>query len=168
MSATAFKFRMPAGIPGDVTRKEVATIEPNVIDDSSSHAFSALLVYGNPVKMVSGKIRPIPSGASASDIYGILVRPFPTNATQDALGTSVPPLDGECDVLKRGYISVKLAHGTSAKNGPVYVRVDTGGAGGTIGQIQADSDTSHTVLMAGAYFMGVADESGNVEIAFNI
>jgi len=155
---------MNAGVPGDVTRHESATVEPNIIDSNTPPT-----VYGNPVKIVSGEVQPIGSGDAAADIYGLLVRPFPSNAGTDGLGTSTPPTSGMCDVLKRGYIVVTLNGTTAAeKNGVVYVRV--GGADSThpLGGIEAASDSTDTVVMANSYFTGAADESGNVEIAFNL
>lgn len=162
---TAFLTRMPAGIPGDITRKQGAVVEPQVIDSSVPPT-----VYGNPVKITAGKVRPIVLNDAATDIYGILVRPFPTNAGQDGLGVSTPPTSGPCDVMKSGYINVKLNGNRSAvKNGTVYVRVGTSSDPTTkpVGGIEAEADGIRTVIMAGAYFMGPEDSTGNIEIAFN-
>lgn len=164
--SNAFKFRMPAGIPGDVSRKESATVEPNVIDSAAPPT-----VYGNVVKMVSGKIRPFAGGEAATDVYGLLVRPYPTNAGTDGLGTSTPPTSGPCDVLKRGYLNVKLNGNRSAtKGGAVYVRVAAAQdpTSKPIGGFEAEDDGDRTVTLDNAYFTGAEDENGNIEIAYNL
>lgn len=163
---TAFTYRMPAGIPGDISRKQNAVVEANQIDSGTPPT-----LYGVPIKLVSGKVRPIASGDAATDIYGLLVRPFPTNAGTDGLGTSTPPTSGLCDVLKSGYMSVKLNGNRSAlKNGVVYVRVGAAQdpTSKPIGGIEAEADGARTVIMANAYFSGPEDSSGNVEIAYNV
>lgn len=153
---------MPAGIPGDISRKNSAVVEPQIADSDD-------LVYGNPVKMDDGKILPIESGDIAADVYGFLVRPYPTQASQDPLGVSTPPSDGIVDVLKSGYMTVLLHNTTPAtKAGAVYVRVADAAAGKPIGGIEAAADGGDCVAIVGAYFMGPADADGNVEIAFNI
>lgn len=162
---TAFTFRMPAGIPGDITRKEGAVVEPQVIDSDAPPT-----VYGNVVKLVAGKIRPISGGESASDFYGLLVRPFPTNAGSDGLGTSTPPTSGLADVMKSGYINVKVNGSESAsKGGTVYVRVAASQdpTFKPIGGYEAAADGARSVALTGAYFTGAQDDNGNCEIAFN-
>lgn len=161
----AFLTRMPYGIPGDVTRPSQSTIESQVFN--SSAAFGA---YGLPGKISSNKFVPIAGGESAAAIYGFLVRPFPITGANgsDPLGTSVPPTTGAADVLRRGYINVKNNAGTPAVNGQVYVRVANAAAGKPIGGIEAASDSTNTVAITNCTFMGAADASGNVEIAFNI
>lgn len=161
----AFLYRMGNGVPGDVTRQSQSTIEPQVFN--SSLPFSA---YGLPGKIASGKFVPIAGGETAADIYGFLVRPFPTQGANasDPLSTAVPPTSGMANTMRRGYINVKNNAGTPALNGQVYVRVATPGAGKPIGGIEAASDTTNTVAITGCIFMGAADSNGNVEIAFNI
>ena len=41
---TAFLYRMPSGIAGDVTRQSISTIEAQVLD--SSNAFGAFGLFG--------------------------------------------------------------------------------------------------------------------------
>lgn len=159
----AILYRMPSGIPGDVSRPSQSTIEPGVFDSANTFAS-----YGIPVKKVSGKIRPVASGDAASVIIGLLVRPYPTASSQDPIGTSTPPTSGMGDVLRRGYMTVKNNAGTPADGGTVYVRVAAAAAGKPIGGIEAASDSTNTVVMAGAVFKNAGDANGNVEIEFNI
>lgn len=151
--SNAYLYRMPVGIAGDVTRKEQSTVEAQVMDSSTP-----VTVFGVPVQMVSGKIQPL----SASDdvIYGFLVRPYPTSYTSnEALATATPSATLACDVLRRGYMTVKNTLGTAVKNAAVYFN-------DTTGLVQASSVGGTAIT--GCYFMGDADSDGNVEIAYNL
>lgn len=161
----AILYRMPSGIPGAVTRQGVATIE-SVIHDQNN-AFSAFGLFG---KLSGGKFVPLGAGDAATAIYGLLVRPYPTQGANasDPLGTAVPPTIGVANVLRRGYIAVKLNAGTAALGGQVYVRIANAAAGKPINGIEAAADGTNTIAVAGATFMSAADASGNVEIAYNI
>lgn len=145
----AFQYRMPAGIPGAVTRTESATVEPGVLDTTNYP-----LVFGVPVASdaSSKNIRAIMAGDTSASIYGLYVRPYPlTGNGTDGLGTSTPPVKGLCNVLKRGYMSVVLG-GTAAaaKNAPVYVRVGNASSGKVVGDIEAAAD----VTVAGGTITG--------------
>jgi hypothetical protein len=160
---TAFTFRMPAGIPGAISRESQATLEPNILDTTG-----APTAYGTVVKLVAGLVRAIASGDAATVVYGFLARPYPFNDSTDGLGTSTVPTSRRlCDVMRRGYMTVALAAGTAAKGGQVFVRV-TAGSGRAVGAIETAADSGNCVAIAGAQFMGPADAGGNVEIAFNI
>ena len=166
MSGTAFVTRMPAGIPGDVQRREHAVIEPQIFDTDYP-----CLSFGIPVKMTSGKIRPIASG-DTDQPYGFLVRPYPSQmASSEAVGTATPDTTTKiANVLVRGYITVKNFEGTPVKNGAVYMRTQAGSPAGNLGQIEADSAGSPTtnVAITNAHFMGPQDSDGNVEISFKM
>ncbi|WP_236209020.1 structural cement protein Gp24 [Pseudomonas tohonis] len=162
---SSFLYRMPAGIPGDVTRASQATIEPVVLNSASP--FAGFGLFG---KIVSNKFVPFGAGDTNGAEYGLLVRAYPTTggSGSDPLGTSTPPTSGIADCLRRGYMTVKNNAGTPAKDGQVYVRVAAAAAGKPIGGIEAAADSTNTVAITTATFMGPADASGNVEIAYNI
>ena len=177
---TAFLLRMPAGIPGECTRGwGNSIIETQIITPSGTTG--APTAYGVPLVVDStagnvGNMRVV--GTQSGDTalqgivpYGLLIRPFPTQSSTwptDALGTSVPPASGPCDVMKSGYATVLLS-GTSAavKGGPVYIW--TAAASGThiVGGFEATNPSGNGIAWPGAYFMGPADASSNVEIAVN-
>ncbi|HEY8354204.1 MAG TPA: hypothetical protein VIK69_04240 [Methylophilaceae bacterium] len=161
----AFLNRMPYGIPGDVTRPSQAKIETQVFNPNA--AFPAYGLFG---KIDTGKFVPIGSGDSATDVYGILVRPYPTTGknASDPLGTSVPLNQGAADVLRSGYVNVKVNAGVPTVGGAVYIRVADAAPGQPIGGIEAAPDSTDTILVAGATFMSGADANGNAEIAYNI
>lgn len=161
----AYTYRMPAGIPGDANRSQSLTIEPQYYDPANPCGS-----YGIPVVRTANGIRPVQASDTLAEIYGLLVRPYPTTGgnPSDPLGTSTPPTSGQCDVLKRGYMVVKLNGSTAAAaDGVVYVRVATPGSGKPVGGIEAAADSTNTVAL-NAYFMGAADANGNVEIAYNL
>lgn len=158
----AYLYRMPSGIPGDVSRKSHSTTEAALM---GATAFAG---YGLFAKIVAGKLVPIGAGDTAADVYGLLVRSYPVQGGDSALGSSTPPTSGMVDVLRRGYMTVKSNAGTAALNGQVYVRVATPAAGKPIGGIEAAADGGNTIAITGARFMHAADAQGNVEIAYNI
>lgn len=166
--ANVFLTRMNAGIPGTVNRIVPAVIEAEIIDPTNVPA-----TYGVPVAIdaTSKKARGIIGADVAASIYGMLVKPYPSqeNTTTPAFGTATPVGNALGDVLKSGYISVLLRGATaSAKNGTVYVRIATPGTNKVIGGVEAASDSANTIIMANAYFTGPADANGNTEIAFNL
>lgn len=160
-----FLLRMPSGIPGAISRPGApCVVEPNIILTTNPP-----LLYGIPVAIDSatGKVRPIGAGDTIANVYGILVRPFPTQSAGTALGAAVPPASGMCDVLKAGYICVKVNASTvPVKNGNVYIRTVANGGNTIIGGIEAASDTTNTFQLTGAYFTGASDANGNCEIAY--
>lgn len=160
---TSFLYRMPSGIPGDISRRENMTIESVPFD--SSTPFSAYGLFG---KVASGKLQPVGASDTAASVYGLLVRPYPTQSAQEPLGTATPPASGIANVLRRGYMTVKLNSGTAALDGQVYVRVANPSGAKVVGGIEAAADSTNTIAISNCTFMGVADASGNVEIAYNI
>ena len=164
----AFISRMPAGIPGTLSRSAAqSTVDTVNITPAGSANAPAAYGLGGLIDAVTGNFR-VPAVGDAA-ITGVLVRPFPTNNSQDGLGTSTPPAKGLVDRLLRGYISVLLSGPTApVKDGPVWVRIQTPSAGKFVGGFEAAADGGNTVAVVGARFTGPADASGNTEIAFNI
>ena len=99
----------------------------------------------------------------------VSVRPFPTQSARILLGTSTPPTSGIVDVLKQGYMTVLLG-GTQAavRGGPVYIWTAASSGSHVRGQVEAANPSSSGIQITNAYFMGPADASGNIEIAFNL
>jgi hypothetical protein len=134
----AFPFRMGAGFPGDVNRTHPFSVEPVLVDPATPP-----LIYGQAV-LASGAgndVRPFAAGdAAVTKIWGTLVRPFPmqqssgSNFGQADLGTAVPPATGVADVLRSGYMIVKIPAGQAVlKGGAVFVRVAApAGAAGNV------------------------------------
>jgi len=152
---TSYLYRMPAGIAGDVTRREVAKIEAQIMDPNTP-----VTVFGVPVKMVSGKIKPL--AASGDTIYGFLVRPYPVaSETNEALAVATPSTVLEANILRSGYMTVKSTAGTVVKDAAVYFN-------DTSGKVEGTTGNPGQTAIATCKFMGAADTDGNVEISYNL
>jgi len=173
-AGTVFLYSMPFGIPGAVTR--MGNGVPSDVEAQIMDSGNPVLAYGlfGQIDGTSQDFREM--GAGDTDVYGCLVRPFPSQPSTAAgvsgsvpLGTAaVPPTSGAIDVLKMGYINVLLRGATAAKkNGIVYVRINAADSTHPLGGCEAAADGGNTVAI-NAYFTGPADANGNVEIAFNI
>lgn len=150
----AYLYRCPAGVAGDVTRRESAVISAEILDTTTTPT-----VFGSPVTMVSGKIQPI--NADSEVVYGFLVRPYPSQGTSnEALETATPDDSQIADVMRRGYMTVKCTTGTPSKNAAVYVNWDDG----TLQTTQGGNED----LIPDCFFTGEGDANGNVEISFGI
>jgi hypothetical protein len=169
----SFGYRMGAGFPGDVTRSHPASIEPCL-----NNPTTPLLRYGYFGLITNGDLRPIASGDQSDTedavAYGVTVRPFPQQASVGdsafggaAFGAGVPPANAAIDMLRSGYIIVKV-NGSPVKGDPVFVwaAADTGNH--VLGQPEAAFTTVKTVKIAGATYNGSPDANGYVEIAFNV
>ncbi len=161
----AYLTRMPVGFVGMVNRQDQALLQPELLDPTNGPT-----AYGVPVKMVSGKILALAAGATAASIVGFLAKPYPVQETSTPGGTlggpSAPNLALPADIMKRGYMIVKMGTGTAVKGGQVYVCATTS-APDTVGDI-GDSTIANAVAIANCFFMGAADASGVVEISYNI
>lgn len=161
--SNAYLYRMPSGIPGDVSRKLDSTIETGFFNASLPFAS-----YGIPAKLVSGKYVPFAAADTADLLRGFLVRPYPTQSAQEGIGTATPPTSGPANILRRGWMTVKCNAGTPAQGGIVYVRIDTPSGAKVVGGIEAAADSTHVVALTGVSFTNAGDANGNVEIEYNI
>ncbi len=156
----AYLYRMPSGIPGDVSRKSHSTIE-------SHNMATPVAAFGLFVKMDAlGNLAPLASADTAASVYGLLVRSYPTTSATNDLGAAAP-VKGINDVMVRGYMTVKCNAGTAKKGGVVHVRVGAATTAKPLGGIEAVADGANTIAV-NARFMHEADAQGNVEIAYNI
>jgi len=180
----AFTFRAGAGFPGAVSRQENSTIEPVLIDASAPP-----LLYGVPVIIdaTTAGIRPLVAGDTAiTNIYGVLVRPFPTSqfsvsnyGNTPLGGAGIPPASGPADVLTRGYIIVQVPIGTTVatKNSAVFVWIAATSGVHIQGGFETVASGGNTIAIAGSsyitgqgntHFNGPQDANGLIELAFNI
>lgn len=163
MAAQVLLYRMPAGIPGFVTRNSESSVEPQLLNPTLPFPS-----FGVPGKIVNNLFVPIAAGDTTANVYGFLTKAYPANNSNDPLGTSVPPISGVAGAMRRGYIAVQVNAGTASKGSQVYVRVAAAAAGKPIGGIEAVADSTNTFALVGATFMGAADANGFSEIAYNI
>lgn len=159
-------FRMPAGIPGELVSSQ-CTVEPQQIGSANVPAGYGLPVGFDATGGNVGNMRSIGASDVAAFVRGFLVRPYPTTASQDGLGVSTPAA-GTCDVMRRGYINVKLNFGTAVKGGPVYVWKATSSGAHVQGGIEATDPSTSGFAITGAEFVGPADANGMATIAYNL
>ncbi|EHU1291166.1 hypothetical protein [Acinetobacter baumannii] len=155
----AYLYRMPSGIPGDISRKAHSTVEAHILKGN----FGAFGIFG---KLTADGI--VPLEAADTDVYGLIVRSYPTQSALNGIGAAVPQSGIVNDIMRRGYMTVKCNAGTAKKAGKVYVRVATGTELKPIGGIEAVADGVNTIEIKNATFMHDADAQGNVEISYNI
>ncbi len=169
--SNAFTYRMPSGIPGIITRTELAKVDTQLIDSDTPPT-----EFGIPIKFVSGKMQPIASGDTVANVVkGFIAKPFPVSphSASEAIGTATPDASYPGNRLTSGYMTVKcnasLPAAVPAKGGVVYCRKTDHGAGEyLIGGIESDADGGKCEAVPGCYFTGPADSSGNVEIEYNL
>ena len=171
MSATAYLLRAPAGIPGVVSRPQDSTIEPVTITPFGTTGAPGAFGLACQIDATTGELRIVADPDAA--VYGFLARPFPAvggnSASQQGLGTAVPPALGNVDVMVRGYMTLHLSGATAAaKGGAVYVWSSASAGANVQGEVVAADPTTDGFVVARSYFMGPADADGNVEIGFNI
>lgn len=162
---TAYTYRMPYGVQGDVSRPSVATIEAQALDPATPFTW-----YGVFGKIVNSKFGQIGAGDTAASVYGLLARPNPITGANasDPLGTSQPKTSGMADVMRRGYAYVKVNAGTAAIGGAVYVRTAAPSGAKVIGGVEAAADSTNNFAVTGAFFTSAADSNGIAEIGYNI
>jgi len=133
----AFLYRMPAGIPGAISRS--AGIDVGSMPANPSAAFGA---YGLAGKVSSGKFVPLVAADIDANVYGILSRPYPIGGpnASDPLGTAVPPTSGMLTMMRRGHMTVLLNAGTAAAGGQVYVSNGNPSGAKVIGGFEAASE----------------------------
>lgn len=153
---TFYDRSMPAGIPGNVTRRAGSVVEPVLLAVAAKPGTAlALNAEGAAVKAVT-----------AASVKGVLVRAYPTQSNVSDAGVAEVPANTVQDRLRSGWITVQLsaAETTEAvKNAPVKL-VEAAAGGFAIGEFAVSAG----VAIPGAFFTGPADASGAVEIEFNI
>ena len=157
--SNAILYRMPSGIPGDVSRKSHSTTEAHLAKGS----FGAFGIFG---KLTTDGFVPLVAGDTV--VHGLIVRSYPTQSALNGLGAAVPQSGIMHDVLRRGYMTVRCNAGNAKKAGSVFVRVGAATDLKPIGGIEAIADAANTIELKNAMFMHDADAQGNVEISFNI
>lgn len=175
MSFMAFQYRMGAGFQGDVNRVHPFSVEPVILDPTNPPTF-----FGEPVAIntASMGVRALAAGdAALTDIYGVLVRPYPSqNGSIDGFGTfpfgsSTPPALGRpMDVLRMGYIMVRV-NGATRKGGPVFIWIAASAGAHVQGGFEAAAGAAGETIaltLPKTTYNGVPDPNGIVELAYNI
>ena len=135
------------GFEGNVSRSVDAII--------TNRLSKGIIPFGRPVILNDdGTISPFGTGNTATQFVGISVREV--KEAVDRGTSSSGYLDKErTDILNRGYMTVKINHGTPKINGPVYVRIvkNVSVPNGVVGGFEAEADGINTVELTGVRFI---------------
>lgn len=162
----AYTYRMGAGFPGDVNRAHPFSIEPTLMSSAAPVAEYGLAVVIDPA---NNRVRAVaPGDTGITSIYGVAVRPFPTqqmtggpnSALEAAPVNTAQPLD----VMRWGYVMVKVTNGTPRKGDPAFVWVAATSGANIQGSFRTSASSGNTAALANAYFNGPADASGVAEL----
>jgi len=172
----AFKYRMGAGYPGDVTRTHPVDIYPELADATIPPTLAG---QGVILDATSHRVRKLDAATDgvtgAIALYGITVRTYPfqqaqttTNFGAVPIGGGPLPVSGEVDILRRGGIIVQVPAGqTPVKGGAVFIwNVATSGAH-IQGGFEAVDGTTNTIDVSNAVFNSGVDANGFAELIFN-
>lgn len=142
---TAFLYRAPSGVAGDITRQQDTIVESGLLNASAAPA-----AFGAPVKIVSGKFEKIASGDDAADFAGVLSRIAPSIAgdMSQTFASATPNAESVQGIVVKGYMNVKCAVGTPVRGGAVYMRV-VAATGKAIGDFEATADSTNSVALTG-------------------
>lgn len=169
----AYATRFGVGFAGAVSRQEASTIEPETFNSANMPtAFGVALRFTT----TNGVTNVEPAVGSGDVVVGFLARPFVDigAAGYDAFGAEAPRVGSNANLLRRGYIVVKLATGdytagTCLKGTPVYLRTTVASSPARpVGGLADSSGSTGTTVIPGAVFMGPPDANGFTEIAYNI
>ena len=167
---TAILYRMKAGSPGDLNRAHNFSTEDCLCDPTNPPGLYGSVVVGNPA---SQGVRSFQVGDTPASIWGITVRPYPTQQTTGgmsaAFGVAVSPASGVAQsVLRLGYI-LMTCYGTvqPTKFGAVYVYTLASNGNHVLGGFEAAPGTGLT-LVPQAIWNGPTDANGVTEIIWNV
>lgn len=155
---TAYLFKAPNGVPGDITRVDESNVEPAMLVAASSVYAQR---FGIPMKYVTGGIQQFNGGAETpASFAGVLVREVPaqagTAASDESFDAVVPNPETPKGLCVRGYISVKCVSGTPARGGAVFIQtVANGGVG--VGDFRTDDDGSNAIELTAAQATWASD-----------
>jgi hypothetical protein len=171
---TAYTFRMNAGIPGELSRFQTlgTTVTPETMNTATP-----VLEYGVPVIVNNSGVRPLVATDVTADLEaGFLVRPYPGGDRTLGFpsgvipyGSGTPPNIGVVDLMRRGFMTVRLAGAAAPqRNSPVWVWTAATAGANVQGRVVAADPTTSGFKLNRAFFRGPADAAGNTEIGYNI
>ena len=155
---TAFLFRAPSGVAGDITRQQDTIVESGLLN-----AADAPTAFGAPVKIVAGKFEKIEASDAATVFYGILSRIAPSIAgdTAQTFASGTPNASAVQGIVVKGYVNVVCAVGTPVRGGQVFMRI-TADTGKAVGDLETAADSGKCVALVGVTWAVDGKDASNV------
>jgi len=155
---TAFLYRAPSGVAGDITRQQDTIVESGLLN-----AAKAPTKFGAPVKIVSGKFEKIEASDAATVFAGILSRSVPSIAgdTAQSFGTGTPNTASINGIIVKGYVNVVCAVGTPVRGAQVFMRI-TADTGKLVGDLETAADSGKCVALVGVTWAVDGKDTANV------
>lgn len=155
---TAYLYRAPSGVAGDVTRQQDTVVESGLLNSAK-----APTAFGAPVKIVSGKFEKIEASDAATVFAGILSRIAPSIAgdTAQTFASGTPNVQSVQGVVVKGYVNVKCAVGTPVRGAQVYMRT-TADTGKAVGDLETAADSGKCVALSGVTWAVDGKDADNV------
>lgn len=155
---TAFLYRAPSGVAGDITRQLDTTVESGLLN-----AAKAPTKFGAPVKIVSGLFEKIEASDAATVFAGIISRSVPSIAgdTAQSFGTGTPNTTSVQGIVVKGYVNVTCTQGTPVRGGQVFMRI-TADTGKAVGDLETAADSGKCVALTGVTWAVDGKDAGNV------
>lgn len=164
-NGVSFKYRAPAGFPGDINRAHPFSVEPVLNDPTNPVA-----LYGNAIiiNTSANTGRNVLAGDTAiTRIYGVAAREYPVQQTTGGmaatLGVGVPPTYQALSCMREGYVLVSC-NGTPTKDGAVYLWIAASTGNHVQGTFETAATAGSTILVSNAKFNGPGDSAGVAEL----
>ena len=167
MNEMAFLYGTPAGVAGSVSRPLDSEVESIELGATPPTQYGSVLIMESGS---TGKYVTVTGATVAADIKGFLVRSVPniSGGIDNTFSSGTPNASYFQGRLTRGYVKVACTVGTPVKGGIVYVRV-VATTGKLVGDLEASSDTTNSVIVTGAEWAINGKDGNNVtEIRYTI
>lgn len=163
MSGKTIGLQMNNGFAGSYAR------QPNMVINTKPNVGSTAIPFGAPVMQATNGVQ-FPAASteatpfSATNFVGVAARQIqsPNNyLAQNDAGEYVQ--NDAVAVFQQGRINVKVAQGTPAMYGDVYVRI-TADTGKNVGDFECASDSGKCVKLSNCQWGGAKDANGIAEL----
>jgi hypothetical protein len=158
MSGKTIGLNFNHGFAGSYAR------QPDSVIMTKPNVGSAAIPFGAPVMQAAGGVQFPTASLTAATFVGIAARQVQTSANYFAQNDAGQYNQNDAvPVFQVGRINVKVADGTPALYGDVYVRTVASGAK-AIGDFECTSDSTNSVKLTNCQWGGPKDANGVAEL----
>ena len=158
MSGKTIGLTMNHGYAGSYARQPdmVVTTKPNV--------GTAAIPFGTVLMQASGGVKAADANLTAANFVGIAASQIQSSTNYLAQnGAGEYEVNAPVSCFQVGRVNVKVADGTPALYGDVYVRIVASGTK-AVGDIECAADSTNTVKLTNCQFGGPKDANGVAEL----